>query len=254
MLKRSPKLKRYFKSQFLIKHAFSTMLNKHTDRAGKEVYTILNYKVPERYEVLMLAMVLSVMGFAGVEFWDYLLFEKSHNCSTDSRIVCFPIYPSMTTPRLDCSDTSYLKDNNITSIICYRLVLRLSTAAASALGVVATYALIIIIFTLLILKVSNGSGWNKRRAVLTIAIQIIIVVISLVLAISAYISLTMIYYTIEKQIIMITANGFMTCTLSYSTVFFPWWSFKKIKDNVNDNEDDDKENDEEDKGEHRRLR
>ena len=84
----------------------------------------------------------------------------------------------MTTPRLDCSNTSYLEDNNITSVICYRHTFRLSTATGYALGLVASYALYITIINLLILKVSNGSGWNKRHAVLTVAIQITIVTLT----------------------------------------------------------------------------
>ena len=199
MLKRSPKLKRYCKTQFLIMHVFSTMLNKQTDRAGKKVYTILNYKVPERYQFLMLAMALSLIGVAGIEFWDIYLFEDSYICSTDPNLVCFPAYPNMTTPRLDCSDTSYLEDNNITSIICFRLMYRLGSATGSALGVITIEALLIIIITLLLLKVSNGSGWNKHRAVLTVAIQITIVVISLGTLITLYIYPTTVSYTTEKK-------------------------------------------------------
>ena len=229
LLKRSPKLKRYCKTQFLIKSVFSTMLNKHGYRAGKKVYTILNYKVPVRYNVLMLAMALSLMGVAGVEFWDHFLFENSHVCSTVPDLVCFPTYPNMTTPRLDCSDTTYLEDNNITSVICYRIVYRLGPATGSALGIITINALLIIILTLLLLKVSNGSEWNKRRAVLTVAIQITTVVITVGLVIKVYINRTMISYTNEKLIIRTVTNGFMTYTIIYSTVLFPWWSFKKIK-------------------------
>ena len=251
MLNRSLKLKRHCNTQFLVEHVFSTMLNKRKDRAGKKVYTTMSYKVPDRYNILMLAMVLALMGIAAVVFWDYFLFEKSHHCNTDPNFACFPACPSFTTPCLDCSDTSYLKDNNITSVICYRLVYNLSIAAGTALGVVAMYALLIIVITLLLLKVSNGSRWNKHRAVLTVAIQIITVVITLGTLIPTYIYHKTISYTNEKLIIRIMTNGFMTYTVIYSTVLFPWWSFIKIKD---DQEEDNQENDEEANGEYRRIR
>ena len=48
------------------------MMNKHTDRDGKTVYTILNYKVPEKYKVLMFATALSLIGVAGSETLGYL--------------------------------------------------------------------------------------------------------------------------------------------------------------------------------------
>ena len=158
MLNRSPSVKRQCITQFVIEQVFSTMLNTNTDRAGKKVYTILNYQVPERYKVLMLAVVLTLMGVAWVVFWDRFLFEKSHICSTDPDLACFPANPNMSTPRLDCSDTSYLEDNNITSIICYRFVYILGTSIGTALGIVVTTALVIIIINLLLLKLSNGSA------------------------------------------------------------------------------------------------
>ena len=254
LLNRSPKLNRHFKTQFLIKLVFSTMLNRQTDRAGKNVYTILNYKVPERYKVLMLAIVLSLIGIAALVFWNTFLFEESHICGTDPYLACFPAYPSMSTPRLDCSDTSYLKDNNITSIICFRYAYRVSAATGSALGIITFDALFIIIINLLLLKVSNGSGWSKRRAVLTVAIQITIVaLIAVYLGIQSYLFPTLESYTIEKKITTLMINGFVTYTIFYSTVLFPWWSFKKIKNDEYDKEEDNKENDE-DNGGNRRAR
>ena len=161
LLKESPILKRYFKTEFFIKLVFSTMLNKHRDRNGKKVYTILDYKVSIRYKVMMLAVALSLIGIAGGSFWYHFLFEKSHICSTDPDLACFPAYPNMTTPRLDCSDTSYLEERNITSVICYRYAYNLTRAIGSGLGLIAVNALFTIIITVLLLKVSNGSEWTK---------------------------------------------------------------------------------------------
>ena len=253
MLNRSPKLKRHFKTQFLIKYFFSTMLNKHTDRAGKNFYTILNYKVPERYKVLMLALVLSLIGFVGVNFWDIYLYEDSHICNTDPQLACFPVYPNMSTPRLDCSDTSYLEDNNITSVICYRYAPRLGIAIGSVLGIITACALFIAIYTLLLLKVSNGSGWNKRRALITVALQITTVATSLGVVINTIFFPGSNYYTNEKRIIKVLTIVYLNYTIIYCAVLFPWWSFKNIKDDENDNKKDDKDNDE-DNGEYRRVR
>ena len=162
MLKRSSRLKRHFKAHFLIKFIFRIMLNKRSDKAGKVVYTILDYEVSERYKVLMLAVAISLTGVGGVVFWDYFIFEDSYICSTDPNLACFPAFPNLTSPRLDCSNTSYLKVNNITSIICYRYSFVLGSATGGALGVVTNYALVFIIKTLLLLKVSNGSEWTKQ--------------------------------------------------------------------------------------------
>ena len=70
MLKQSPRVKRHCITQFLLEHVFNTTLNKHTDRSGQKVYTILNYVVPDRYKIFMLATVLSVIEYTGAVFWD----------------------------------------------------------------------------------------------------------------------------------------------------------------------------------------
>ena len=175
----------------------------------------------------MLTVAISLTGVGGAVFWDYFVFEDSCICSTDPNLACFLAFPSLTTPRLDCSDTSYLEINNITSIICYKYSFALGSATGGALGVVTTYALVFIIKTLLLLKVSNGSEWTKCRAVLTVAIQITIVVTIFSIAIPVYTFLALNSYTIEKKIIRIMISGSIVFTIIYSTVLFPGGRLKK---------------------------
>ena len=40
----------------------------------------------------------------------------------------------------------------------------------------------------------------------------------------------------------------------YSTVLFPWWSFKKINSKEDDNKENEKEEEDEGNGEYRRIR
>ena len=247
LLNRCPKLKRFFKTQFLIKQVFNTLLNKHRDKNGKIIYIIMSYKVPGRYKVMMLAMALSMLGAGGVRYWDIYLFEETFICSSDPNFACFPAYPNLSTPCLDCSDTRYLEDNNITSVICYRYVYRLGQATGGAPGIITTIVLYIIIITVLLLKVSNGNGSSKCRAVLTVAIQITIVVIILLVVASSSFLPAPIPSTNEKQIITNIASGSFHYTILYSTVLFPWWSFKKINDKDNNKK-------EESNGEYRRVR
>ena len=189
---------------------------------------------------MMLAIALSLIGVAGKTFWNVYLFEKSYICGTDPKLACFPAQPNLTTPRLDCSDTSYLEDNNITSIICYRYAYNLSGATGAALGIIVIDALfIIIIGTVILLKLSNGSEWTKRRGVLTVSFQITIVaVVAVCIAILVFMFPTTGNHTIENQILIIAQNAFTLYLLLYSTVLFPWWSFKKMKDNKEDDNKD----------------
>ena len=249
LLKQSPILKRYFKTEFFIKLVFSTMLNKHRDRNGKTFYTILDYKVPKRYKVMMLATALSLIGVAGGLFWHQFIFENSHIiCSTDADLACFPAQPNLTTPRLDCSDTSYLEEQNITSVICYRYAYNLGKAVGAALGLTAVNVLFTIIINLLLLKVSNGSEWTKCRAVLTVAIQLTTVtILAASIALLSYLILKSKSETIQL-VIGITIHICLLYTLVYSTVLFPWWSFKNIK-NI-----EEEQNEQESNGEYKRVR
>ena len=190
---------------------------------------------------MMLAMMFSMTGTGGVIFWDIYLFEDSYICSTDPDQACFPAYPpSITTPRLDCSDMHFLEDNNITSIVCYRPVYKLGQATGGALGTIPMNALFILVITLLLLKVSSGSESNKRRVVLTVAIQITIVAIMLVTGVLIRFLPTPVTSTLEKRILLVMANRSFYYTILYSTVLFPWWSFRKRND-----KDDNRENDKE---------
>ena len=246
LLKQSPVLKRYFKTEFFIMLVFSTMLNKHRDRNGKTVYTILDYKVPKRYKVMMLATALSLIGVAGGLFWHQFIFENSHIiCSTDPDLACFPAQPNLTTPRLDCSDTSYLEEHNITSVICYRYAYNLGTGVGSALGLTAVNVLFTIIINLLLLKVFKGSEWTKCRAVLTVVTQLTTVtILAACIAIISYLRLKGISETIQL-LIGITFHICLLYTLVYSTVLFPWWSFKNIEE---------EESEQLSNGEYRRVR
>ena len=68
-----------------------------------------------------------------------------------------------------------------------------------------------------------------------------IVTLTVSASIVIYYYLTTIYYTYEKQVIMMITNGFLTFTIAYNIVLFPWWSFKKVKGDENYNKEDDTE-------------
>ena len=97
---------------------------------------------------------------------------------------------------------------------------RLGLATGAAFGVVTTITMIIATITLLLLKVSNGSGWNKHRAVLTIAIQITTVAIAVGAAIAIYV-VDRSTSSVEIQAIRIVRDSSVTYTVIYSTVLFP---------------------------------
>ena len=145
----------YFKNP-TVEVAFSAMLKRDDDD-----FTIFNEKVPALYTDQLYTMALTLIGVALIQFWDDFLIEESHTCSTNPQIACFPVFPDMDTPRLNCSTT------DITSVICYRFVFRIGSAAASALGVVTVTSLAVYFFNFVSVKILKLGEKKNRRKVLT---------------------------------------------------------------------------------------
>ena len=103
-------------------------------------FTIFNEKVPVLYTHVLYSMALTLIGVALIQFWDDFLIEESHTCSTN---------PDMDTPRLNCSNTDF------TSVICYRFVFRIGSAAASVLGVVTVTGLTMNFINFVFVKISK---------------------------------------------------------------------------------------------------
>ena len=182
--------------------------------------------------------VFNLTGVALVQFWEYFLFEESHTCSTDPNLGCFPSNPNLTTPHLDCSNTSYLEDNNITSIICYRFAYKLGTATGSALGIVTTTALIMSIITIILLKISKGNSEYEttlKRKLCTLFIQISLAMLILAATILLSVLQTGANSSGTKIYIIWMKNIYICYMIAYNnSLFFLWCLFEKKEEKDND--------------------
>ena len=146
----------------------------------------------------------------------------------------------MSTPRLDCSDTNYLKANNITSVICYRFVFRLGTATGSALGlataiVLATY--IINLFMTLVLELllklyeKNENKCCKASIIIFIMLLRIVfaaTIMGFAIALSVY--QVRVSYTRERQATIIARNVLTGGTMAfYGVLMLPWYQLRDQK-------------------------
>ena len=218
-----------------MEHFFSSILKHHIDENGEKVYIVLNYKAPREYTVQLFMYMIQLTGLALAQFWDDFLLEESYTCSPNPSIACFRTltHPVIYNQRLNCSDTNYLRENNITSVICYRFVLNLATATGSALGLVTTTALIVYIITLLLLKVSKGISKKWWSYLTTILIQIILVILTITLTVFLCIYHAKITSTYLSEFNVITKDCIIGFIITTSIYRFPWYHFKKIE---NDNE------------------
>ena len=171
----------------IVEHVFDKILKKHNSQKEKNVYEVLNYKAPFFYNYLLFGTFIMLIIGAITQFWDEFLLEESYGCTTDSFTCCFD-EDEISTQRLDCSNTSYLTDNNITSVVCYKFAFKLSSATASALGLVTSSVVGIFVITWCLLNISKGTRRTKCRTVITVLVQIFAVLIVVTVAVILYLN------------------------------------------------------------------
>ena len=213
----------------LVRFVFGSVLKEHNNENGEKEYTIFNSKAPQCYKTLLFSNVLQLLGIALMQFWDTFLLEESRICTNDPSLACFPAtsYISLDIPRLDCSNTSYLEENKITSFNCYRFVFKLGPATGSAVGIVTTTTFIIkYIVPLMLLKLPKES---KCRIFSTILIQVLLAMVTLLLTgFMAYLRYSISYSLLE----LLNAIRYLPigCIILIN-IWFPWWKFEMKKDN-----------------------
>ena len=216
----------------LVERVFDRILEIHCIQGERKVYKVLKYKAPHFYIGIMLYTFNCLIISAISEFWNQFLFEESNICTNDEYTCCYDanqVYPQ----RLDCSNSSYLKTNNVTSIICYKFAFRLGTATGSTLGLVTSCVLGLLIITRCLLKISKGTRVTIRRAALTLLVQICLLLLVVVVTLLIYYYRNTshggaIFYGLLGKDLMIAYVGGV---LFNYIVFFPWWKFEKIQEN-----------------------
>lgn len=138
-----------------VEKVFDNILKVHESENEKEkAYVVFKcYKSPRFYITWLFIILTNLAGIAFVQFWNYFLLEESYICSNNPTLACFSASPSTYQQKLDCSNMSYLEENNITTVVCYKFVFRLGRATGSAVGIVSTSVIIMCLIQLLLLKI-----------------------------------------------------------------------------------------------------
>ena len=202
----------------VVEIAFGRILKIHNNQEEINVYNVLKYKAPPNYTNILFLTLIYLIVSVLAQFWDDFLLQESFGCTTDRSNCCFGYNQNSQFLPLDCSNTTYLK--NITKIICYKFVFELGSATGSAHGTISTIVLIICPIQLILLKASNGSEWNKRRVISTVAIQIFTVITTLVFGFGHSFSEFQISSTTEENLVTILTNTLVVLTIIMGTISF----------------------------------
>ena len=156
-----------------------------------------------------------------MQFWDNFLLEESRICTADPNLACFPSNPTLSTPRLNCSNTTFM-----TSFSCYRFVFKLGPATGSAVGIVTTTAFIInYIIPLIFLKISKGTSGSKCQKYSTIAMQLILALVAILLtSLTIYLRYAISYSLFELlNAVRYLPIGYI---IASNIIFVPWYKFE----------------------------
>ena len=203
------------------KFVFGKFLKEKDDDGA---YVIFGFKAPKYYIFWLFSVLFQLLGITVLLFWQVFLLEESYMCRTDELLDCFSSNASGSDLPLDCSNTIYLDENNITSFTCYMFVFRLEEASGAALGIFTIAEILFTIVTWLLLKVSNGKAGTRFQKGLTILIQMAgiigtttgYLIIIFVIASRRFGSVRSIF-----EIILL----YLTTVSCFST---PWWGFTKV--------------------------
>ena len=193
-------------------------------KTEKAYIVFKHYKSSPFYTMWLFFLLLSLAAIAFIQFWNDFLLEESYTCSTNPTLACFSASPSTYEEKLDCSNMSYLEENNITAVVCFKFVYQLGHAAGAAVGVVTMNALIMCFIQFGLLHLSQCC-----KAPITIAIQFAAALLT--------IGATTVLYLLQQSystslhswypFIRTYFNGYI---IAVATLSFPWFSFKKIND------------------------
>ena len=216
-----------------VEKVFDNILKVYESENKKEkAYVVFKcYKSPRFYISWLFIILTNLAGIAFVQFWNDFLLEESNICSTNPTLACFSATPSTYQQKLDCSNMSYLEENNITAVVCYKFVYQLGQATGSAVGIVSTSVIIVYLIQVVLLKISHCC-----KGCITVYGCITMILIQLTVALSI-VGVTTVLYILQTS----SSTSFDTWspavktfgigyTFATATVFFPSCAFKNIND------------------------
>ena len=215
------------------KYVFGRFLKKHDAGRDREPETIVfGFKAPESYDNWLLCQIVQLSGLALLVFWEDVLLQVSYVCTTeDPGLACFPSGASGSDLPLDCSNTDYLEQNNITSFKCYKFVFAIATASRSALGVLTIGGIFAALVTWFMLKLSNGKSGTRTRKWITTGIKLLGAFGTPILFYMLVNTIPAVSHTLYGTVY----SGFKTSAVYWlilSVFTIPSHKFEKIEDNT----------------------
>ena len=172
--------------EFLGKYALIDMIL-HRSKAYPQQFVVAGFRAPKSYIFWLFSLLYGTAAFAGARFWDNFLLQESTTCNpADTELSCFSFPANLYDYPVDCSDTEYFTDNNLTEFICFKFTLDFGNASGAAGGTLVLTFLVITIITVNILKCSNAKYSTLPQRIVIIAVQIVGIIVTLTMPVILY--------------------------------------------------------------------
>ena len=214
----------------VIKHVYKRILYK--SQIHPKQFVIAGYRAPKWYNFWLFCLLYGTAAFAGAAFWDKFLLENSTTCNSfDPELACFSLPASRSDSPVDCSDTDYLTNNNLTEFICFKFTLDFVNATGAAGGIFFLSAVVVGSITVLLLKCSQGRNPKRKkwlRHSVTLVFQVLGFIITLAVPVilwSSPILGDLLYWSIGSIL-----QTFAAIFLILVAITTPWYWFEKEGD------------------------
>ena len=211
----------------VIKHVYKRILYK--SRTHPKQFVVAGYRAPKWYIFWLFGLLYGTAAFAGAVFWDNFLLEESTTCnSNDPELACFSFPASLSDYPLNCSDTEYLTNNNLTEFVCFKFTLDFGNASGAAGGTFILSAVVLGTITVLLLKCSQGrnpKGKKWLRRTVTIILQVLGFMITLAMPVILFFAPILgdlLYRSVESIL-----QTFAAIFLVLVAITTPWYWFEK---------------------------
>ena len=216
-------------------NAFGKILKKQKDGVNnKYITTVFGFKASRIYIYWLFGYLVQVSGAVFLVFWDDFLLEESNDCKpNDIDLTCFSSDASSSDLPLNCSDTHYLEENNITSFTCFKFVFNIGKASGSAVGIFTIANIIVTIITWITLHVSNGK-WYRRLC--TYLMQCALLAASAALFYVFLLAVPSTLIELLERLHYSTLKIIAVFAILFYCIVIPWFACEKIKDDYNDSD------------------
>ena len=187
---------------------------------------LFNFRVPNSvfFVQMVNCSVIYVVLVAAAIFLQTAFVEEAQCSPVNSNLFCY-----LNGSSVGCSEFDY----SLETANCYGITVRFGDATANAAGVFSFYIIVFGLLTYILLKLSGGETGHILRYCLTLALYYAFLFALNVLYVKLFVGVKSSAPSVLQQLHNYNYLVFMF-NVSLTSLFIPWWKFKKVDEERSD--------------------